>query len=213
MSKKIFIQTAGVQPFIALIEDDVVLELSGDKALSRSEALLSTIDNGLIKLGWNPEEIEEVLFVNGPGSFTGLRIGLAIVQTWQTVYQTKINTINHEDYLRIVAPDFNAHTLVCIAAGMGSCFISSNSDPVPRKRTHEDIKESIATNCITAVIGDIPDYQRDAFSELIFPTPVFYSCPEMFLERVRECLQSSKEMDSITVRYLVKPHITKPKSS
>jgi len=42
-----------------------------------AEELVPMMDRGLQAVGWRPEEVEGVAVSIGPGSYTGLRIGLA----------------------------------------------------------------------------------------------------------------------------------------
>lgn len=69
------IDTAGRRSGIALLEDDGVLAArSGDGA--HSATLLPMVAAALAELGREPSEIELVGVARGPGTYTGLRVGV-----------------------------------------------------------------------------------------------------------------------------------------
>jgi len=57
--------------------DRVIAELYGTGGVSRAEELLSSIDGVLRTAGVKPRDVETVAVSTGPGSFTGIRIGIA----------------------------------------------------------------------------------------------------------------------------------------
>jgi len=59
---------------------DVVAELRLDTEASHSEHLLPGLESLLDALGVGPGEVDAFAVTTGPGSFTGLRVGLATVQ-------------------------------------------------------------------------------------------------------------------------------------
>jgi tRNA threonylcarbamoyladenosine biosynthesis protein TsaB len=65
--------TAGVVAW----EDGRVLAERRARVTTHSDALLSMIDEVLRETGWTPQSVDGVACTAGPGSFTGLRIGLA----------------------------------------------------------------------------------------------------------------------------------------
>lgn len=63
---------------VAFIEDGTVLaKWSGGKQASRSEELLPRIAEVLAESGTTPRDLRRVVVSNGPGSYTGIRIGIA----------------------------------------------------------------------------------------------------------------------------------------
>jgi tRNA threonylcarbamoyladenosine biosynthesis protein TsaB len=72
------IETATPHGSVALVSGDVVLE---EAALPRgrqaSETILSAVDELLRKKGSGPRGVRHVAVSSGPGSFTGLRVGMA----------------------------------------------------------------------------------------------------------------------------------------
>ncbi len=61
-----------------------------DVGIRHSEVLVPTIKETLEKLAWRPEEIGLVCVGLGPGSFTGLRIGIATVKGLAAVLRNKV---------------------------------------------------------------------------------------------------------------------------
>ena len=72
------IETATPAQSVALVEDDRLLaELSYEAQGNRGGMLLPTVDRVLRKAGVAPGDLDAVAVSVGPGSFTGLRVGLA----------------------------------------------------------------------------------------------------------------------------------------
>lgn len=60
--------------------DRVAGEYVSKSSVTHTERLLPAIQNLLSELRWEPKQIEGLSVINGPGSFTGLRIGLSVVK-------------------------------------------------------------------------------------------------------------------------------------
>ncbi len=73
-----------VQPgSIALFDGDRLMgssELPGDRRTTRS--LIPAIRDALAELAWEPADIRLVAVSQGPGSFTGLRVGIMVAKTF-----------------------------------------------------------------------------------------------------------------------------------
>lgn len=68
---------------IAIVKDGVVLDSFYTKLNNDlSKITLSVIDDMLNRLSISKKNIERIVCVNGPGSFTGLRIGVTIAKIW-----------------------------------------------------------------------------------------------------------------------------------
>ena len=68
---------------VAIVKDDVVLDSFYTKLNNDlSKITLSVIDDMLNRLSISKRDINRIVCVNGPGSFTGLRIGVTIAKVW-----------------------------------------------------------------------------------------------------------------------------------
>ena len=75
------VDTAGKTAAVAVLRDDVLLyEAQCNNGLTHSETLLPMIDTALKACGLTVGSLDVLGVTNGPGSFTGLRIGLAVVK-------------------------------------------------------------------------------------------------------------------------------------
>ena len=73
------VDTAGKTAAVAVLRDDVLLyEAQCNNGLTHSETLLPMIDTALKAAGLTVDDLDVLGVTNGPGSFTGLRIGLAV---------------------------------------------------------------------------------------------------------------------------------------
>lgn len=93
-------QTAGV----AAWEGRVVAERRG-RVTTHSDALLTMIDETLREAGWTAASLDAVACTAGPGSFTGLRIGLATAKGLCFALGKPLSCVPSLEALAARAPD------------------------------------------------------------------------------------------------------------
>lgn len=80
--KKLFLDTSSSHVIIAIIEDDNILYLYNKEILDdMSSKIMPIIDEGFKTLDFSIKDIDNIYVANGPGSFTGIRIGVTIAKT------------------------------------------------------------------------------------------------------------------------------------
>ena len=85
---------------VAIVCDNKILyESNLDKGLNHSVTLFDNIDTALKKSKLTMKDIDVIKVSNGPGSFTGLRIGIAAALGLSKPYNTKIEYIDTLDSL------------------------------------------------------------------------------------------------------------------
>lgn len=80
MSNILAIDTSNSQCSVALNRDGNIQSAICTQARQHARRLLPMIDEILIQSGLTLEDLDAIAFVNGPGSFTGLRIGAGVAQ-------------------------------------------------------------------------------------------------------------------------------------
>ena len=88
----LFIDTSSSDVSIAIISDKKILT-SINKTIPNAHSIytISFIDKAIKEANLTPNDIDKILVVTGPGSFTGVRIGVTIAKTY--AYLRKIEVI------------------------------------------------------------------------------------------------------------------------
>ena len=80
--KCLLIDTATSFATISIISNNIVLYKYHDKIISdMSSKIIPIIDECFKNVGFTIKDIDKIFVVNGPGSFTGIRVGVTIAKT------------------------------------------------------------------------------------------------------------------------------------
>lgn len=78
MTKLLHIDSAGEKAFVALSENDKLIALAeNEQTNTHAEFIQVAIDQLFLKAGWTLSQIDAIVVNMGPGSYTGIRVGLA----------------------------------------------------------------------------------------------------------------------------------------
>ena len=87
----LFIDTSSTDVSIALIKDNNILsEICETLPNQHSIYTTSYLDKVLKIANIEPKEVDKIMIVNGPGSFTGVRIGVTIAKTFAYILKKDI---------------------------------------------------------------------------------------------------------------------------
>src|SRR5215471_10171680 len=78
MPRGLAVETSGRIGSIAVVENETVLE---EESFEHGLQHAAMIDRLCRKRGWAPQDLQELYVSAGPGSFTGLRIGITLAKT------------------------------------------------------------------------------------------------------------------------------------
>jgi tRNA threonylcarbamoyladenosine biosynthesis protein TsaB len=143
MPRGLAIETSGRAGSLAIAEDGRVLaEEQFSHGLKHAAGIVPIIDRLCHGRGWKPGDIEEIYVSVGPGSFTGLRVGITVAKTLAFATGARIVAVPSVDVLARNAPAGWHNLIIVLDAKRDQIFTASfeNRDgtPVSREPAHLD---------------------------------------------------------------------------
>jgi tRNA threonylcarbamoyladenosine biosynthesis protein TsaB len=90
---------------------------TGSDTVSRSEDILPSIDQILKKNDIDSQQIDHIVFSDQPGSFTGLRIGLATMAAMKNVLRAEFTRVSALEATMIAFADSKKESVVALPVG------------------------------------------------------------------------------------------------
>ncbi len=201
------INTASSITSIALFQQEskvLLKEKSWKSEKNEAEKILPEIEK-LLGKGKNFTNITEIYVIKGPGSFTGLRIGISIANTIAWLNKANLFGIITFEYWE----SFASKPLL-VFAGAGAVYFKENSDEKPEIIKIEELNEFLNKKNIKEVFGDISEEQKLSLKSI-----KFNECEKTFGELMLEIIKKSdkKPVKLVEPLYIKQPGITQPKSS
>ncbi len=98
-------ETSAAMGGVAIGENGALVEeVRFPEKLVHARELIPTLDRLLAGAGWRPHDLERIAVSIGPGSFTGLRIGLAVGKVLALELETTLVGVDSIDVLAADAP-------------------------------------------------------------------------------------------------------------
>lgn len=117
------IDTCDLLGSIAVLRDDAVLGvLPHDSQEDCSSWLLPAVHKCLAASGLGMSDVGAYAVAAGPGSFTGVRVGLTTVKAWAEVYGNPIVAVSRLEALAVQAPEGAPHVAAFADARRGQVF-------------------------------------------------------------------------------------------
>ena len=119
----LYIDTTTRYLYTAVVEDDKLLaEIKENFGTDLSKVTLNNIKNMLESIKLTPNDIDKIIVVNGPGSYTGIRIGVTIAKTFAYSLNKKITTISSLQAMAISSRKDTLYKVPIIDARRGFCY-------------------------------------------------------------------------------------------
>lgn len=168
----IFLETALRKTFVSLYKNnDVLFTKYSILDFKSDNTFVYDIDLMLKKFKIVPNLINEIIVVNGPGYFTGIRSGIIIAKALFYVFELEVFLVDSFSFLRRCV-DFKGDCAIVISASKKDCFIGYF-------KGLEKIKEEIiSVNNLsemynkTICFTDSPSISDNYSIELIEPQPI-----------------------------------------
>ena len=122
--KKLVINTATDELFIVLNKDNEIFSESLSSKMHHNETMLPIIDEMLKKHNVDINQIDEFGVLIGPGSFTGIRVGIATIKAFRDAFGVKAKGINTLDYLFALSNQNETIETVAIKGSRDSYFVA-----------------------------------------------------------------------------------------
>jgi len=119
------IETVGAAGSVTLLQDDrIVDELELDAASRSARTLAPGIAGMLERVGWRPTDVDLVAVASGPGSFTGLRIGVTTAKAFAYAVNCQVVGVNTLFSIAARAPRNLPAVSAAIDAHRGELFVA-----------------------------------------------------------------------------------------
>jgi ribosomal-protein-alanine N-acetyltransferase len=118
--------TATSVPVVALCDGDGTL-LAGGIVDGRAQGVLGLIDRLCTEAGLARDSIDAIVVGTGPGTFTGLRVGVTTARGLGEALQVPVHGVPTFDIARAGLDDTTG-SVVSLAAGRGECFVQRRPD-------------------------------------------------------------------------------------
>lgn len=90
---------------IALADaEELLAEVQLPSNLRTAQSLAPAIRQSLDRVGWTPQDVELVAVTTGPGSFTGLRIGIATAKAFAYAVGAEVLGVDTHETLALACP-------------------------------------------------------------------------------------------------------------
>jgi len=123
--KLLAVESATLSGGVALLDGDTLLgEITLNIALTHSERLMSAVDRLLDDCGLAPADLDGLAVSVGPGSFTGLRVGLATVKGLAMALDLPVAAVPTLDALAARLPFADAPVCPILDARKGEVYLS-----------------------------------------------------------------------------------------
>jgi len=201
------INTASRTTQIALLKQDKILrEKEWISENNESEKLMPEIDDLLKNKKIKYDDLEGIIVVKGPGSFTGLRVGVSVANAIAYVQKIPVYGIDSFKFLRAKNEDDEIEVIV-LFAGRSEVYVqlTEKSEPVIYKV--EEAVDVLKEKGIKKVFGEVLQEQKKSFKEvkLIESTKTF---GETVLSLKEKELEKKNIIEPL---YIKGPGISNPK--
>jgi tRNA threonylcarbamoyladenosine biosynthesis protein TsaB len=166
------LETSGRQGSVALAEDGAAIAIERfDYGLQNAAKILPLIDGLCRQHLWAPADLRELYISIGPGSFTGLRIGVTLVKTLAFVTRAAVIPVQTVDVLAQNAPPDARELIIVLDAKRGQIFTSRllREEGIWKQvePPHLDCLADILARAARPVylLGEGIPFHRDAFTE------------------------------------------------
>jgi len=216
---KLIVNTANEKLFIVLQKENNVFCKENLGKSRHNEIMLPLIDELLKENDLTIQDVDEFGVVIGPGSFTGIRVGVATIKSFRDSLNVKAKGINNLNYLfKLAEKQYGEVDVVAMLGSKDSYFVARKVNDVvykyDRNLTREELQcvakdQKVAMftqdenlNCV--VVTDDPYVLLECLKESQDEdlTPVYYQLSQAENEKLKRgeiqiCLATNEDVEDI----------------
>ena len=118
----LFIDTSTLYINIAIIDENKILYNHSEKVeKDMSSKIIPIIDEGFKQCSFNLQDVNKIFVVNGPGSFTGIRIGVTVAKTISYALNIDVIPLSSLEFIATTLTD-KQYIVPMIDARRGNVF-------------------------------------------------------------------------------------------
>ena len=187
----LLVNTANDELVIIVSKNGEIFACNETMVKRHNEVILPKMQELLNKANLTLNDIDEFGVVIGPGSFTGIRVGIATLKAFKDVFNKPVKTINNLDLLYQVANVNAKFDVVAIEGSMNSYFVGKFEQGVlniyERNLTLDELKDvaqgrkvAMYSNTRDIKIGEVVTFDNSAFVQAFINsnsydlTPIYY---------------------------------------
>lgn len=187
----LLINTANDELVIVLDKSGTIFACNERNVKKHNEILLPKLQGLLTQANLTLNDIDEFGVVVGPGSFTGLRVGIATIKAFKDVINKPVRAINNLDLLYNIAAKTKHYNTVAIEGSLNSYFVGNfekgKLNIYERNLTIDELtaicdsqKVAMYSNSHNFELAEVVEFDNTAFVETFLNsksydlTPVYY---------------------------------------
>ena len=223
MPHALAIETSGRLSSVAISEAGVVLaQESFEHGLKHAAEILPRIDALMKAVGWRPADLAEIYVSTGPGSFTGLRIGITLAKTLAFATNAKLVAVPSVQVLARNAPPEAREVIITLDAKRDQIFTArlhregAGDDWTPSEPAHLDSLAAMISRSPRPVylLGEGLPFHRKFIGEN--EAGVIETDPELWRARAEVVVQmgylAARRGEFISPQSLIPLYIRKPEA-
>lgn len=205
--KILAINTAQTDTSIAVIVNGKTLSsLSWPSKKDEADKLLPAIDKMLKSKKTKYDEVGKIIVVKGPGSFTGLRIGVAVANAIAYLIKKPVYSIDTFKFIWAANAKIKNSALV-LFAGKKEIYIQFEKSQKPLLKDLSEAEKILKRKNIKTIFGDLHDEQIKALSQF-----KFIKSKKTFGQIIAKLTTKDlKKSEIVEPSYIKGPSITQPK--
>lgn len=205
----LLINTANAELVVEIVKDGQIFVANEVEAKRHNEILLPRLQQVLDEAGLQLKDIDEYGVVIGPGSFTGVRVGIATVKAFRDVFHKPVRAINNLDLLFEMCGDVSA---VAIEGSLNSYFVGKVSgdklDIYERNLTLDELNQvsdggvvGFYANTKNYPNAKVVDFDSNAFlraflnSKTTDLTPIYYQLSQAENDKINHSNLTVREAE------------------